>query len=232
MAEKEEKEASGPYPLIIALLTGIAIVLFVLVQLYMLGGGTQTPDVPITQAGTPATPGDVGVLLKGSSGVYETLQQIWLFLVPISVFFSLLFLAGILYSLFRLHQVRAMESAKYTAMPHAIAMQDPSRAQLRWNRIVEQAHSERQEDWRLAIIEADIMLDELLDVQGYHGETMGDKMKQIERSDFNTIDLAWEAHKVRNQIAHEGSGFSLNVREVRRVVGLFEQVFKEFRYIN
>ena len=227
-----EKEASGPNPFLIALFTGIAIALFVLVQLYILGGGTHSTDVPVTVAGTPATPGDVGVLLGGSSSVYGTLQHIWLVLVPISVFVSLLFLAGIFYSLFRLHQVRDIERGKLAVMPHTIAAQDTSRAQLRFAHIVEEANSEREQDWRLAIIEADIMLDELLDVQGYRGDTMGDKLKQIERSDFNTIDLAWEAHKIRNQIAHQGSGFSLNAREVRRVISLYEQVFKEFHYIQ
>ena len=68
------------------------------------------------------------------------------------------------------------------------------------------------------------MLDELLTVQGYHGDTVGDKMKQVERSDFNTIDLAWDAHKVRNRIAHEGSEHDLNAREVRRVIALYPQL--------
>jgi len=36
---------------------------------------------------------------------------------------------------------------------------------------------------------------------------MGDKLKAVEKSDFNSIELAWEAHKARNMIAHEGSDF-------------------------
>ncbi len=80
-------------------------------------------------------------------------------------------------------------------------------------------------------MDADILLDELLDSLGYRGDTMGDKLKQVERSDFNTIDLAWEAHKIRNRIAHEGSHMQLTDREARRAVNLFEQVFKEFHLI-
>jgi hypothetical protein len=56
-------------------------------------------------------------------------------------------------------------------------------------------------------------------------------MKSIEKSDFNSIDMAWEAHKIRNSIAHEGSDFLLNQREAKRVIGLYEIVFREFRYI-
>jgi hypothetical protein len=75
------------------------------------------------------------------------------------------------------------------------------------------------------------MLDKLLNVQGYRGETMGEKMKGIEKSDFTTLDLAWEAHKARNKIAHEGSDFLLTQREARRLINLYSRVFQEFEYI-
>jgi len=91
--------------------------------------------------------------------------------------------------------------------------------------------SHNESDWKLAILESDIMLDELLDKSGYHGVTMSDKLKQVDKSDFNTIDLAWEAHKIRNMVAHEGSEFAINSREAQRVIKLYEQVFKEFKYI-
>ena len=83
----------------------------------------------------------------------------------------------------------------------------------------------------MSILEADILLNELLDVLGYRGETMADKMKQIVKADFNTIDLAWEGHKIRNRIAHDGAQFPLSARDARRVIGLYEQVFREFKFI-
>jgi transposase len=60
---------------------------------------------------------------------------------------------------------------------------------------------------------------------------MGERMKAIEKSDFNTIDDAWEAHKARNNIAHQGGGFALNQREARRIISLYERVFREFQLI-
>ena len=76
------------------------------------------------------------------------------------------------------------------------------------------------------------MLNELLDVMGYKGETMADKMRTIDRASFNSIDLAWEAHKIRNKIAHDGSAHQLTLREARRVVTLYEKVLKDARYIE
>ena len=76
------------------------------------------------------------------------------------------------------------------------------------------------------------MLGELLDSLGYKGETMADKMRSVDRANFNTIDLAWEAHRARNQIAHEGLQQPLAAREARRIIGLYERIFREFRFIG
>jgi hypothetical protein len=95
----------------------------------------------------------------------------------------------------------------------------------KWQRVVSNIDSVNSADWKIAILEADIMLDELLDTMQVHGDTISDKLKSIEKSDFLTIDLAWEAHKVRNRIAHDGSDFVLTQREAKRVISLYEEVF-------
>jgi hypothetical protein len=101
----------------------------------------------------------------------------------------------------------------------------------RWQKIVEHSESQNQSDWRLAIIEADIILAELLDKLQLPGDTIGEKLKAVEKSDFETIEYAWEAHKARNAIAHEGSNFLLNQHETRHIISLYESVFKEFELI-
>ena len=65
----------------------------------------------------------------------------------------------------------------------------------------------------------------------YHGDSIGEKLKKVEKADFKTLDEAWEAHKFRNQIAHEGSTMSVNQYEAKRVVNLYKKVFEEFYYI-
>ena len=107
----------------------------------------------------------------------------------------------------------------------------PDPVKIKWQKILERSESENSSDWRLAIIEADIMLDDLLRQLQLPGDTMGDKLKAVEKSDFNTIESAWEAHKIRNMIAHDGSDFLVSQREIRRVISLYEAVFKEFHLI-
>jgi hypothetical protein len=99
-----------------------------------------------------------------------------------------------------------------------------------WENIISALESDNPADWKLAIIEADTMLDAMVANIGYKGGNLGERLKMIEPSDFLTLNDAWEAHKVRNAIAHEG-GYELNKRETQRVIGLYEKVFREFRYI-
>lgn len=107
----------------------------------------------------------------------------------------------------------------------------PNPMRERWEGIVQHSESESSSDWRVAVIEADIILGELLETLQLPGETIGEKLKAVEQSDFTTIEAAWEAHKARNMIAHQGSSFAVNQREIRRIVSLYELVFKEFYLI-
>lgn len=114
---------------------------------------------------------------------------------------------------------------KTLTMADAVPVQNPLVG--KWAKIVEKAESQNPSEWRIAIIEADIILDDLLTNLRLPGDTMGEKLKAVEKSDFTTLDYAWEAHKARNQIAHD-SDFLLNQRETRRIITLYEAVFKEF----
>ncbi|MBI4079917.1 hypothetical protein HY414_01665 [Candidatus Kaiserbacteria bacterium] len=193
-----------------------------------------SPSSPFANFEQPVTAWDVPTLLAQSAGAsgYESLLKGWFVFSFITMVGSIPFLALVLYCWTRIFQIRRKEYRTFRAAQRTVVAQDIPRTQLRWNRVLDQTNSSSPESWRLAILEADIMLNELLDVQGYKGETMADKMKQVDRANFNAIDDAWEAHKIRNRVAHEGTAAELSHHEVRRVVALYERVFKEFKYIE
>lgn len=161
----------------------------------------------------------------------ETVLDLWGPLFPASIVIALLFGAIILYCALRILQIRRIEHHNFHRHAHTVHAEDIPRTKLRWNRIMEHANSHDEHQWRMAILEADIMLNELLDIQGYKGETMGEKMKQVVRADFNSIDDAWEAHKLRNRVAHEGSENPLSERDKNIAMGQYARVFKEFGFI-
>lgn len=99
--------------------------------------------------------------------------------------------------------------------------------QSRWAKVEEHANSNNPNDWKIAIIDADIMLGEALHRAGFRADSIGEQLRMISKGDILTLDQAGEAHGVRNKIAHAGPDFQLNEREVKRVIGLFKQVFTE-----
>jgi len=153
--------------------------------------------------------------------------------MAISVFVSLLFFMGIIYAKFKMGQVERHRTL-HTKVKQAEAKKGEKRATAenrKWNKVLEHVSSDNSSDWRLSILEADILLGEVLTKAGYKGEGIGEQLKSVEPADFQTLQMAWEAHKVRNRIAHDGSDHPLSQREAKRVIGLFEEVFKEFYFI-
>lgn len=83
-------------------------------------------------------------------------------------------------------------------------------------------------DWKLAIIEADIILDDLLKQKGYAGNSLGERLKSISPAQLATLNDAWEAHKIRNRIAHDGADFVLTHRLAQDTINRYRRVFTEF----
>ena len=162
---------------------------------------------------------------------YQQFITDWGLFAAFSIFISLVLASILIYCVVRLFQVREFEHKRFEAASATVAAHDVPKTQLRWERILAEINSPSEQSWRLAILEADIMLNELLDSLGYRGETMADKMKTVERADFNTIDLAWEAHRARNRIAHESSETGINQRDAQRTIDLYARVFREFRFV-
>ncbi len=186
------------------------------------------------QAGGPATAQDAAnyIHITADPGVYAALVHDWEVWTALSLFISLLLMALLVYCVIRILQIRQHENEKWEIAQQVPETQTVSKSLMRWQRIVDEVGSESEQNWRLAILEADIMLGDLLDSLGYKGDTMADKMRGISTEHFNTIDMAWEAHRARNKIAHEGLKEPLSSRDALRIIGLYERVFREFKFLE
>ncbi|HEV7702086.1 MAG TPA: hypothetical protein VGO63_01425 [Candidatus Paceibacterota bacterium] len=101
----------------------------------------------------------------------------------------------------------------------------------RWMKTLTYLLSSSSSDWKLAIIEADAMLDELMDQLGFRGETLGEKLKSADQEKFRNLTIAWEVHVIRNRIAHEGLAYEISQYEAKRVIALYEQIFRGYGFI-
>lgn len=98
----------------------------------------------------------------------------------------------------------------------------------RLNDVLAHTASSNPNDWKLAIIEADIILDDILKQNGYAGSSLGERLKSISQGELNSINDAWEAHKIRNRIAHDGADFVLTQRLAEETINRYRRVFTEF----
>ncbi len=181
------------------------------------------------------TTGEEGTTLStvdgGLFGKLQTIDLSLLFSIINGVlgFVVLLLIVGIIYVYTRIRELKKeMEKQPTFAESEHVGKEEKNE---QWEVILKHLASDNSSDWRMAIIEADNIMDDMVKRMGYEGKDMGERLRAVEPSDFTSIQSAWEAHKVRNKIAHDGLGFEISQREAKRVIGLYEQVFREFEYI-
>jgi hypothetical protein len=159
----------------------------------------------------------------------------------LATLFSIFFISLMAYCIVRLFEIRRKEhhhmheeikefAQHQKEKAKRLEEQKPASHNPAWSRIVNDLYSGTESAWKLAIMEADTMLDNLMKELGFPGETLGERLKAANQDTFRNLSLAWEAHAVRNRIAHE-AGYDINLNEAKRVLALYEQVFHAYGYI-
>jgi hypothetical protein len=166
------------------------------------------------------------------SSFFELFFNIWVVYSILAFLLSAVFIFGIVYSYIRTSQMSEIEEEKLLEQEKMWKeLHDGHIENERWQSVQIHLASENPNDWKLAIIEADVLLERLLDKAGYAGTTIGEKLKSASARSFATLDDAWQAHRVRNQIAHGGADFVLTQKLAKETLILYERVFKEFDFV-
>lgn len=164
--------------------------------------------------------------------IAEAYYEAWPLLMTISLVLSFFLLWALLYIRGKFKKIKKENEKMYnTILTGSETINLGENKNNRWNKIIQQVNSDSASEWKIAILEADIILDEMLGRMGYRGDSIGEKLKQIERSDFLNLDNAWEAHKIRNRVAHQGEDFVLTSRIAKKAISSYQKVFEEFEYI-
>ena len=96
-----------------------------------------------------------------------------------------------------------------------------------WQRVEERMVRGGEADLKLAIIEADKILDDMLKAANYEGETIAERMKRLTRAQLSNLDDVWMAHKIRNRIVHEPT-YTINRRDTAKHLAAYKRAFEEF----
>lgn len=101
----------------------------------------------------------------------------------------------------------------------------------KWGKLLEKIKSGDERDLRLAIIEADSLVYEVLKEHGHPGEDMGESLKSIHPSEIDNLNDLWSAHKTRNKIAHEAD-FHLSAEEANKIIEIYHKTMEELLNIE
>jgi len=119
-------------------------------------------------------------------------------------------------------------TAQTTATPASAEASGPLRP--RWEAVMSRLESTHEADWKVAVIEADKLVDDAMASHGYAGESFGDRLMNIEPGALVSLDGLWWAHRIRNRLAHEPD-FFLRYTEARQALSYYEQTLRELNLV-
>ncbi len=205
----------------IAVVVGLAILIYV---------GTNITSVTVDTVSSGSVFTELWLFLQDKVTSIPIVSGLFLWLKNFSIVLSALFFVGIVWLIVRAREVHHREHEKYA--PVLIEETEAKGRMIQWQVVLNHVNSESPAEWKLGILEADNMLDEILEDQGYLGETVADKLKAMSPSRITSYQELWEAHKVRNEIAHGGAiEMELSKKTARDTITNFGKAFKELGYI-
>lgn len=101
----------------------------------------------------------------------------------------------------------------------------------RWTAIENKFALGTPESARLAIIEADALVDTALKGMAVQGEHLADRLSNLDQGDIKSMNRVWRAHRLRNDLVHT-PGFAVPPADAQRTMDDYEAFLKEMEVID
>ena len=95
-----------------------------------------------------------------------------------------------------------------------------------WAKISKKLETGKEADYKMALIEADSLLNDILKKMGYKGDNMRETLEQMDSKTLPNIEDVWKAHKVRNDIVHDPD-YELSLDEAKKILQIYGQAFRD-----
>lgn len=99
-----------------------------------------------------------------------------------------------------------------------------------WNKVLRRLETGLESDYKLAVIEADDMLESSLKRMGYAGATLEERLEKITPAILPNIEEVRGAHQIRNNIIHSPD-YRLNFDEARNTLDVYRQAFNSLQIL-
>lgn len=113
-----------------------------------------------------------------------------------------------------------------------IPLASKKRLKRQWGSIQKRLQSGNVAQYKLAIIEADSIAEEMLGGIGYKGANMTEKLEQVGTAHLDDhLEALKNAHEIRNRIVHE-TDFEMDQRLAIAIVGVYENFLKYLEFLE
>ena len=96
----------------------------------------------------------------------------------------------------------------------------------RWQKIMRRLDTGNESEYKLSIIEADGLLDDMLKKMNLPGETVDDRVQRITPLMIENVAELKTAHQTRNSIVYDPD-YRLSASEAKRVLLVYQRTFEE-----
>ena len=100
----------------------------------------------------------------------------------------------------------------------------------KWQKIQQRLESANEAEYKLAIIEADGLLNQILLRMGFKGETLGDRLKTLTTAIIPNLDDVTMVHQTRNNVVHDPD-YRLVLNEAKKAIDIYEVAFRNLDLI-
>jgi hypothetical protein len=100
-----------------------------------------------------------------------------------------------------------------------------------WKRIQQRLKTGKTEQLKLAILEADKILDEILKMAGYRGKNLEERLSFITVAQLSNIEEIKRAHKLKERIISEPD-LTITFDEARAIIDIYKKALQELNLIE
>jgi len=165
----------------------------------------------------------ISIYLSSSDGQSISIIKV------VSLLISLLLLIAAIILTFQIRK-RFKESLGMVAESVSVPGLPKKALNKKWQSVLDKLAKDDENSYKLAVIEADKIFDDILKRIGYQGEDMGERLKQLTTAQTANLDEIWQAHKLRNQIVHEPD-FRLTHSQAQRAVEIYQRAMEDLEAI-
>jgi len=144
--------------------------------------------------------------------------------------FCLIALGFIIYYLIKLNFLLG-ESTNYISEAISKANLSKKRSLKAWMDIERHLLAKKGGDLRLAVIEADKILGEILKMAEYPGKNLDEQLELITEAQISNIQELQQAHKIRNRLASEPD-FLITFDEAKIALTIYRRTFRELNLLE